>query len=88
MNDNDKIVTKEYKINESVLVTYYILDSLYQSFFAKYPKDIGDEVVELINHLRDELESDQEKDFPNCDIEDSDFFERVKFIVSLNNDGN
>lgn len=85
---NNKIVTKEYKINESVLVTYNVLDALYQKFFAMYPKELGNEVVELINNLRDELELPQSKEFPNCDIEDSYFFERVKFIVPLNKDGN
>ncbi len=69
-------ITKEYKVNESVLVTYHTLNSLYQNFFSMYPKELGNKIVDLINDLRDELMGEQENDFKGYDINDS-FYERV-----------
>ncbi len=77
--ESENVIVKEYEINESILVTYHTLNSLYQSFFAMYPSDISNEVVELINHLNDLLEQGQ-TDFPNYDIENSNYFERVIYI--------
>lgn len=87
MNNANRIVEKEYKINEAVLVTYYTLDCLHKRLYTNYPNDINDEIIALISHLENILWSDQENDFPNCDIEDSNFFERVQFAVpTINKD--
>ena len=34
------MVIKDYKVNEAVLVTRYVLDSLYQKYCSSYPKEI------------------------------------------------
>lgn len=81
MNSANRIVEKEYMINEAILVTYYTLDSLHRRLYTNYPNDINDEVVALIKHLENILWSDQENDYANCDIEDSNFFERVQFVI-------
>lgn len=68
---------REYEINESILVTYHVLNSLYQNFFPQYPKDVEKEVVDLINHLMEILEPNDDK--RNCDIKDSVLFERITY---------
>lgn len=50
MNEEKEII-KEYTINESVLVTYHTLNSLYQHFVAMYPTKIGNKIIDLINDL-------------------------------------
>lgn len=74
MNNKNEII-KEYEVNESVLVTYHVLDSLYQQFFGMYPKNVGKEVINLINNLRDILEHNE--DFKDYDIKDYNYFEKV-----------
>lgn len=81
MNNNNEII-KEYEVNESVLVTYHVLNSLYQQFFARYPKDIGKEVINLINNLRDILENNE--DLKGHDIKDSNYFEKVIYLKDKN----
>lgn len=83
--DTEKVIIKEYKINESVLVTYQTLDSLYQHFFAMYPIEIGKKIVDLINDLRNNLEFEQENDYKGHDIKES-YYEKVIYEVSKNND--
>lgn len=48
MDDTEKRKIKDYKINESVLVTYHTLNSLYQHFFAMYPTEIGKSLLYLL----------------------------------------
>lgn len=84
MDDTEKRKIKDYKINESVLVTYHTLNSLYQHFFAMYPTEIGNKIVNLINELRDDLELEQENDYKEYGIEDS-FYERVIFVKPSDN---
>lgn len=79
--DTENVIIKEYKINESVLVTYQTLDSLYQHFFAMYPTEIGKKVVDLINDLRDNLEFEQENDYKGHDIKES-YYEKVIYELS------
>lgn len=76
MKNTTDFIIKEYKINESVLVTYHSLNSLYRQFFSMYPKELKDKVVDLISDLRDELMGEQENDFKSYDIDDY-FYERV-----------
>ena len=47
MDNTADTVTKEYKVNESVLVTYHTLGALYQQFFSMYPKELGNKIVNL-----------------------------------------
>lgn len=82
--DKEKEIIKEYTINESVLVTYHTLNSLYQHFVAMYPTKIGNKIIDLINDLRDDLELEQENDYKECDIKDS-YYERVIYVEPFNN---
>lgn len=82
MNNNNEII-KEYEVNESILVTYHVLHSLYQQFFARYPKNVGKEVINLINNLSDILEHNE--DLKDYDIKDYNYFEKVIYIKSDDN---
>lgn len=80
--DNEKETIKEYKINESVLVTYHTLDSLYQNFFAMYPTEIGKKVENLINDLRDNIIFEPENDYKGYDIKEYFYSEKVIYKPS------
>ena len=47
---------KDFKISEAVLVTYHTLDSIYQHFCSGYPKELEEEIVNLITHLMEYIE--------------------------------
>ncbi len=82
------MLIKDYKVNEAVLVTRYVLDSIYQKYYSSYPKEIEKKVVDLINDLRDNLEGQQDIDSPKCDIIDSYYIERIIFDDEENNKDN
>ena len=67
---------KDFKINEAVLVTYHVLDSVYQHFCLGYPKEIDDEIVNLITHLMDYIDP-QDK---SMDVDMSDY-EIIKSVI-------
>ena len=70
------VTKKDFKINEAVLVTYHVLDSEYQHFCLGYPKEIDDEIVNLITHLMDYIDP-QDK---SMDVDMSDY-EIIKSVI-------
>lgn len=61
---------KDYEINEAILVTYHVLDSIYQHFCAGYPEEIEKEIIDLITHLMEYTEAhDKLKDYSLIDYE-------------------
>lgn len=51
---------KDYKINEAILVTYHMLDSIYQHLCACYPEEIERKIIDLITDLMQHLEPNAE----------------------------
>lgn len=73
------MLIKEYEVNEAVLVTYNTLDSLYKKYRWNYPNKIVKRIEKLINDLGNDLESQQNKDYSQYDIEKSYYVEKIIF---------
>lgn len=58
-------IKKDYNINEAILVTYHVFDSIYQHFCAGYPEEIEKKIVDLITDLMEYVEPN--KEFGNND---------------------
>lgn len=68
---------KDYKINEAILVTYHALDSIYQHFCAGYPEEIEKEIVNLIAHLMEYTEA--QDNLKNVDMIDYEIIKRINY---------
>ena len=77
--ESDDYSIKDYEMNEAVLVTRFTLDALYRRYYSLYPKKIGDKLQDILINMRDYMEREESKDYPNCDIENSYYLERIIF---------
>lgn len=74
----EKIIEKDFKLDEGIIVIHHTLDALYQKYCGCIPKHIEDTILNLIVETEDLLDYPK-KDIERLDILEDEFVRRVKY---------